>query len=104
MLAWSSAISFGLPSWNQNSDWATQRTTETKRRDTECHSKLPARATRNEKHTRMVWSTFANRGKSFTPESMIEILEERSALVERREETQEARGFAIVCDIVAIYC
>ena len=48
-----------------------------------------------ERHTRVVCSTFPNRGKSFTPESRIEMLEEMRALVERRDDTQEARGFAI---------
>jgi len=35
------------------------------------------------------------RGKSLTPESRIEMLEERSWLLERREETQEDRALAI---------
>lgn len=50
------------------------------------------------KHTRVVCSTLDNRGKSFTPESRIEMLEERRALVDRREETQDASGFAITRD------
>lgn len=45
--------------------------------------------------TRVVFSTLARRGKSFTPVSRIETLEERRALLERREETQDARAFAI---------
>ena len=48
--------------------------------------------------TRVVCSTLDNRGKSFTPESRIEMLEERRALVERREDTQDASGFAIARD------
>ena len=46
-------------------------------------------------HTRVVCSTFANRGKSCTPESRIEMLEESRALEERRDATQEASGLAI---------
>lgn len=48
--------------------------------------------------TRVVFSTLARRGKSFTPVSRIETLEERRALLERREETQDARAFAIGLD------
>ncbi len=44
----------------------------------------------------MVCRTFASRGKSFTPESRIEMLEERRALEERREATHEASGLAIL--------
>ena len=47
------------------------------------------------RHTRVVCSTFASRGKSLTPESRIDILEDKSAFDERRDETQEAREFAI---------
>ena len=46
-------------------------------------------------HTRVVCNTFARRGKSLTPESRIEMLEDSSAFVERRDETQDTRGFAI---------
>lgn len=46
--------------------------------------------------TRVVCSTFASLGKSLTPESSIKILEESRALVERRDETQEDNGFAIM--------
>ena len=45
--------------------------------------------------TRVVRSTFASRGKSLTPESRIDILEDRSAFVERKDETHDASGFAI---------
>ena len=44
----------------------------------------------------MVCRTFASRGKSFTPESRIEMLEERRALEERSEATHEASGLAIL--------
>ena len=44
----------------------------------------------------MVCSTFPRRGKSLTPESRIEMLEERSAFVDRREDTHEESGLAIV--------
>ena len=47
-------------------------------------------------HTRVVCKTFDRRGKSLTPESRIEMLEDRSWLLERREETQEERGFVIL--------
>lgn len=47
-------------------------------------------------HTRVVCSTFARRGKSLTPESRIDMLEDRRALVERRDETQDVSGFAIL--------
>ena len=40
-------------------------------------------------HTRCVCSTFARRGKSLTPESSIDMLEDRSALVDRKDETQD---------------
>lgn len=46
--------------------------------------------------TRVVCSTFASRGKSLTPESRMEMLEERRVLVDRREETHDEREFAIV--------
>ena len=46
-------------------------------------------------HTRVVCNTLPSRGKSLTPESRIEMLEDRRALVERSEDTQEASGFAI---------
>ena len=49
----------------------------------------------SEKHTRVVCNTFPNRGKSLTPESRIEILDDRSAFVDRNDDTQEAKGFAI---------
>ena len=48
------------------------------------------------KHTRVVCSTFARRGKSLTPESRIDMLEDRRAFVERRDETQDASGFAML--------
>ncbi len=44
----------------------------------------------------MVCRTFARRGKSLTPESRIEILDERNALLERREETQEDRALDMI--------
>ena len=47
-------------------------------------------------HTRVVCNTFARRGKSLTPESRIDMLEDRSAFVERRDETQDASGFAML--------
>lgn len=48
--------------------------------------------------TRVVPRTFASRGKSFTPESRIEMLEERNCVLERREETQDDSGLGIfVC-------
>lgn len=43
----------------------------------------------------MVCKTLAKRGKSPTLESRIEILDERRLLLERRDETQEARASAI---------
>ena len=43
-------------------------------------------------HTRVVCSTLASRGKSFTPESRIEMLESRRCIDDWSEETQEARG------------
>lgn len=46
--------------------------------------------------TRVVCRTFASRGKSFTPESRIDMLEERNWVLERREETQDDRGLDIV--------
>ena len=48
------------------------------------------------KHTRVVCSTFPRRGKSLTPLSSIEMLEDSNALVDRNEETHEVSGFAIV--------
>ena len=48
------------------------------------------------RHTRVVCSTFARRGKSLTPESRIDILDDRSAFVERKDETQEASEFAMI--------
>lgn len=45
--------------------------------------------------TRVVCKTLDKRGKSLTPESRMEMLEERSWLLERREETQEERALAI---------
>jgi len=45
--------------------------------------------------TRVVWRTLARRGKSWTPESRIEMLEDKRALEERREVTQEVRGVVI---------
>lgn len=54
--------------------------------------------------TRVVCSTLASRGKSLTPESRMEMLEERRALVERREETQEDKGFGIVYSIPKHKC
>ena len=47
-------------------------------------------------YTRVVWRTLARRGKSLTPESRIEILDERSWFVDCREETQEESADAIV--------
>ena len=47
------------------------------------------------KHTRFVCSTLARRGKSLTPESRIDILEERSAFVARKDETQDSNGLVI---------
>lgn len=44
----------------------------------------------------MVWRTFASRGKSFTPESRIDMLEERNWVLERREETQDDRALDIM--------
>lgn len=46
--------------------------------------------------TRVVCSTLPSRGKSLTPEPRIEMLEDRRALVERSEDTQESSGFAIM--------
>lgn len=46
--------------------------------------------------TRVVCRTFATRGKSFTPESRMDMLEERNWVLERREETQDDRGLDIV--------
>ena len=46
--------------------------------------------------TRVVCRTFASRGKSFTPESRIDILEARNWVLERREETQDDRGLDII--------
>ena len=46
-------------------------------------------------HTRVVCNTLPNRGKSLTPESRIDILDDRSAFVDRKDEIQEANGFAI---------
>lgn len=43
----------------------------------------------------MVCRTLARRGKSLTPESRIEMLDERRVLLERREETQDASALAI---------
>ena len=47
-------------------------------------------------HTRVVWSTFANLGKSLTPESRMEMLEDRRALVDRSEDTQEESAFDMI--------
>lgn len=47
-------------------------------------------------HTRVVCSTFPSRGKSLTPESRMEMLEDRSALVERSEDTHDASEFVII--------
>ncbi len=52
------------------------------------------------KHTRVVCSTFASRGKSLTPESRIDMLDDNSAFVDRKDETQEASGFAIPEDVL----
>ena len=49
---------------------------------------------RNE-HTRVVCNTFPSRGNSLTPESRIDILDDRSAFVDRNDDTQEAKAFAI---------
>ena len=46
-------------------------------------------------HTRVVWSTFPRRGKSLTPESRIEMLEDNRAFVDLREDTHEANEFDI---------
>lgn len=43
------------------------------------------------RRTRVVCSTFASRGKSFTPESRMEMLEDRRALVELKDETHDER-------------
>lgn len=48
------------------------------------------------KHTRVVCKTFASRGKSLTPESRMEMLEERRELVERSEDTHDASELVIV--------
>ena len=48
------------------------------------------------RHTRVVCSTLARRGKSLTPESRMDILDERSAFDERRDDTQEASEFAMI--------
>ena len=48
------------------------------------------------KHTRCVCSTFARRGKSLTPASRIDMLEDRSAFVDRKDETQDPSGFAAI--------
>ncbi len=45
--------------------------------------------------TRVVCKTLERRGKSLTPESRMEMLEERSWLVDCREETQEERADAM---------
>lgn len=45
--------------------------------------------------TRVVCRTFASRGKSFTPESRMDMLEERNWVLDRREETQDDKGFDI---------
>ena len=50
----------------------------------------------------MVCNTFPNRGKSLTPESRIEILDDRSAFVDRNDDTQEAKGFAIMRFLVPV--
>lgn len=47
-------------------------------------------------HTRVVCRTLTRRGKSFTPESRIEMLEESRVLLDRREETQDASAFAMM--------
>lgn len=62
--------------------------------DSEVISKVDGKRDR-EKHTRVVCSTFARRGKSLTPESRIDMEEDSSAFVERRDETQDASGLAI---------
>ena len=54
------------------------------------------------KHTRVVCSTFARRGKSLTPESSMDMLEDKSAFVERKDETQDASGFAILVKITLL--
>lgn len=46
--------------------------------------------------TRVVCRTFASRGKSFTPESRMDMLEERNWVLDRREETQDDKGFDII--------
>lgn len=46
--------------------------------------------------TRVVCRTFASRGKSFTPESRMDMLEERNWVLERREETQDDREVDIL--------
>lgn len=55
---------------------------------------------RKEKNTLVVCNTFPNRGKSLTPESRIEILDDKSAFVDRNDDTQEANGFAIMRSLV----
>lgn len=47
-------------------------------------------------HTRVVCRTLARRGKSLTPESRIEMLDESRVLLERREETQDASALAMI--------
>ena len=42
--------------------------------------------------TRVVFSTLHSRGKSLTPASSIAMLDPRIAVLERRDETQDARG------------
>lgn len=49
-----------------------------------------------EVYTLVVWSTFARRGKSLTPESRMEMEESRSCMLERREATQPSSEFAMV--------
>lgn len=51
---------------------------------------------RRGRSTRVVCRTFASRGKSFTPESRMDMLEERNWVLERREETQDDKGLDII--------
>jgi hypothetical protein len=49
--------------------------------------------------TRVVWSTFARRGKSFTPSAKILIDESSSCILLRRDATQPSSGDAIVVNL-----
>ena len=51
--------------------------------------------------TRVVCSTLPSRGRSLTPVSRIEMLEDSRAFVERNDDTHKASGFAIAKSLIS---